>query len=187
MRYYGNGLLLDALCKDIALSHANKYKLALWKDLKTIEILSEAGHEIQWNSNDRWCTVNGRTFNVHKTVYQANVIDSKLPDSFSAFSADSSGRYKLAVKYACYGHDNEVIFDAAVIDSEDVDLDKLLDEDNSETLVPQWVVNNLNNYGNCAVRCPIPFFLTDLEDLLDFEITVEHTGDGMLIKRVYEN
>ena len=186
MIYKGNGYLVDALCKDVTLSHENRYKYALWRDLKTIEVLSSVGHEIKWNVNDRWCTVNGKTFNVHKSVYEKNVIQSVLPDSFRAFTIDPSRRM-MAVKYAFDSKGGDVLFDIALIDPSVDDLDTIFEEDDTETLVPQWVVNNLNNYGNCAVACPIPFFLSDLEELLDFDISVEQVADGMIIRRVYDN
>lgn len=45
------------------------YASTVTRDILAIKELVAKGHKIVWNMNDRFCTVNGQTFNIHKNVW----------------------------------------------------------------------------------------------------------------------
>ena len=100
------------------LDYAVKCKFSVWKDLKEIKTLSKSGHAIIWSANERWCTVNGKTFNISKAVYQKRIIESDLEETFTDYTWGIDGRHvaQLNIHYADGGSDCEVLFDASIYD-----------------------------------------------------------------------
>ena len=109
-------LVVDASEKENSLDYAIECKLSVWKDLKELKKLSEAGYPIVWSKNERWCVVNGKTFNISKSVYTKRVIDSELEEIFNDYTWGVDGRHEIQVIYDCTGNDYEVAFDAAYDD-----------------------------------------------------------------------
>lgn len=121
-------LHVDSSRSDNVLEYTVACKLSVWEDLKEIKALSEAGHNIVWSGNERWCVINGKTFNISKSVYIKRVIETELEDEFTDYTWDEDTRLSH-IKYVCdmyeYGGE-EVLFDARVHDSSTFDFDKIL-------------------------------------------------------------
>lgn len=47
------------------------YQHQLTSRLEEMAELVKAGHEIIWSDNKYYCTINGKTFNVHQKVWNA--------------------------------------------------------------------------------------------------------------------
>ncbi len=113
---------IDSSLFDDTLDYAIECKMSVWKDLKELKKLSESGHDIVWSSNERWCIVNGKTFNISKSVYQKRVIESDLEEVFDDYTWGVDERHEIVVIYDNTGSDYEVLFDANAYD-----LSKLLE------------------------------------------------------------
>lgn len=95
------------------LPHAIRYKYSMWSELKKMSALVDAGHEIIWSTNEKWCTVNGQTFNISKSVYKKRVLESELEDVFTEYYWNEGG---MPVRIACDydGVGGETVFDFSV-------------------------------------------------------------------------
>ena len=117
---------MDRSTLENRLGYAIKCKYSVWKDLKKLKTLSEAGHEIAWSGNERWCVVDGKTFNISKSVYVKRVIESDLEEVFSDFTWDDDGGHKIQILYDNEGKDYEVLFDINIHDPNAFDFSKIL-------------------------------------------------------------
>lgn len=106
--------------------YAMQCRFSVWKDLQAMKALAEAGHEIIWSGNERWCVVNGKTFNIHKSVYIKRVIESELEDVFKDYSWGEDGRVGIQVTCNDDGYGYEVLFDAGRDDPSTFDFSKIL-------------------------------------------------------------
>ena len=106
-----------------SLSHAVKYKHSMWVELKKISSLVKSGHKIQWSTNERWCSVNGETFNVAKTVYEKRVLESELEDVFTDYYWDDRS---IQIWCDFNGVGGETVFDFSVQEMDLQALDEYL-------------------------------------------------------------
>lgn len=170
------------------LGHATLLKLSVFRDLQKIKKLEEEGHEVIWNSNGRFCTINGETFNVAKSVYDKRHDGEDLNHPFNDIGWSDRILYLHNSRNSNHSYDslyaNE---DDDVWCSNDFDEDDWIEEMKNEELVPSWVIRNLKQYGNCYVSRPISFLMEDLDRVLDFDIKVTVVdAAGLLIERVKE-
>ena len=121
---------IDSDSLDNSLTHAVLYKFSTWKELKKMLQLVNKGHEIKWSANERWCTINGTTFNISKSVYEKRVIESQLEDEFTEYhwNWDRTLTYANARWNDTTGCDSELIFDISVKTMDLSTLDSYLEE-----------------------------------------------------------
>lgn len=96
-----------------SLPHAIRYKYSMWSELRKLSALINSGHEIEWSANKKWCTVNGKTFNISKSVYEKRILESELEDVFTEYYWNDDGRpMQFWCEYS--GSDYETVFDFSV-------------------------------------------------------------------------
>ena len=102
------------------LPHAVRYKYSMWSELKKLSALINSGHELTWSANEKWCTINGQTFNISKSVYIKRLLESELEEKFVDYFWNEDGRsLNINIAYDFEGSGADAVFDFSI---QEVDL-----------------------------------------------------------------
>lgn len=58
------------LAIDIDGSDTASYAVNIYNTFRKVRSLENKGHEVQWSKNKRFCIIDGKTYNIAKSVYE---------------------------------------------------------------------------------------------------------------------